>query len=329
MTDQKIRFLSGEEVKRALPMNEAIEAMKGAFIKLSADQVVAPPRTHLDIEENNGVALVMPVYIPGGKYMELKLITLFGNNPEKGLPLIHALVTVVDIKDGRPLAIMDGTSLTAIRTGAASGAATDLLARENAHTAAIFGAGHQGMTQLEAVCAVRDIREAYIFDIDEQRGREFAGEMSEKLNIPVHAAHSKEELQKADIICTATTSVEPVFADNDLKPGVHINAVGSYKPHVREIPGETVIRARVIVDHRASSLTEAGDLIIPMKEGLIGEEHISAEVGEIASGKIMGRMSNEEITFFKSVGNAVQDLAAASLGLEKAEQLDLGIKLSL
>jgi ornithine cyclodeaminase/alanine dehydrogenase-like protein (mu-crystallin family) len=262
--------------------------------------------------------------------MGLKIVTLYGENAARGLPRIQALVVVLDAATGTPLAVMDGASLTAIRTGAASGAATDLLARPDASVAAIFGAGPQARTQLEAVCAVRPIRRAMIFDASAERAEALAGAMATQLGIPVRAAATPAEaLVGADVVCTATTAVEPVFADRDVAPGTHINAVGSYKPTVREIPGETVRRARVVVDSREAALAEAGDLLIPMAQGLIGKDHIGAELGEIVAGLKRGRESPAEVTLFKSVGVAVQDLAAANRVLAVAERLNLGTEVAL
>lgn len=315
-----LKFFTAEDIERALPMHQAIESAKEAFIQLSSGQAVAPPRTHLEAPEYKTTALIMPSYLPKFKQIGLKLISLCDNNPGKGLPLVHALVIVMDAATGIPLAVMDGSYLTALRTGAASGAATDVLAREDARVVAIFGAGIQGRTQLEAVAAVRPVRKAYVIDLDAERARRYAREMGEKLSIELEVAKSTEALAEADIICTATTSPKPVFLDQELKPGVHINAIGSYKPHVREIPGETVVRAKIIVDQRDSSLSEAGDLIIPLQQGLINERHIYAEIGEILAGLKPGRSSENEITLFKSVGNAIQDLAAASSVLKNAEK---------
>jgi ornithine cyclodeaminase/alanine dehydrogenase-like protein (mu-crystallin family) len=313
-----MRFFSAEDVKKALPMRAAVEAVKNAFIQLSDGEAVVPGRIHMDIPEHGLTALVMPSYLPKIQRLGLKLISLCRKNPAKGLPFAQAVVLVMDAVNGTPLAVMDGAAVTAIRTGAASGAATNVLARGEARVAAVFGAGIQGRAQLEAVCAVRPIKKAYVFEPDEQRAELYAREMSHKVSIEVKVSVSAADLREADIVCTATTSSEPVFSDGDLKSGVHINAVGSYKPEVREIPPETVCRAKVIVDHRESSLAEAGDLIIPLRQGLITESHIYAELGEVLSGKIPGRTSDDEITLFKSVGNAVQDLAAACLVLQNA-----------
>jgi len=328
--ERRLRFLSGQDVARALPMRDAVEAMKEAFRQISAGEAVVPPRTHIAVASPPGDALFMPAYVPATRRMGLKIVTLFGDNVARGLPRIQALVIVLDAATGSPLAVMDGTSLTAIRTGAASGAATDLLARPDANVAAIFGAGPQAQTQLEAVCVVRPIRRAMIFDPSAGRAEALAREMAPRLGIAVLAARSPAEaLAGADIVCTATTSVEPVFADRDVAPGTHINAVGSYKPTVREIPAETVRRARVVVDHRPAALAEAGDLIIPMEQGLIEKDHIYAELGEIIAGLKKGRESPEQVTLFKSVGVAVQDIAAANQVLAGAERLNLGTDLTL
>jgi len=246
------------------------------------------------------------------------------------LPLIHALVVVVDAATGRPAAVMDGTYLTALRTGAVSGAATDLLSREDAQVAAVFGAGAQGRTQLEAVCAVRSIREAWVYDVVSEQAADYASEMSQRLSLPVRVADAPvEAVRQADVICTATTSSAPVFEDAYVRPGTHINAVGAYTPEMQEIPVETVQRAKVVIDHRAASLAEAGDLLIPLEQGLITEDHIYAELGQIAAGRKPGRASAEEITLFKSVGVAVQDVAAAGAVLEAARRQNLGIEVAL
>jgi ornithine cyclodeaminase/alanine dehydrogenase-like protein (mu-crystallin family) len=304
--------------------------MKGAFAQLSTGQADVPLRAVLDVPRHNGVTLFMPGYLAADDHMAVKVVSVFDDNPARGLPLIHALVVVVDATTGAPAAVMDGTYLTALRTGAASGAATDLLARQDARTAAIFGAGVQGRTQLEAVCAARPIQETWIYDLSPERAAAFADDMSRQLSLPVRvAATPTEAVRQADVICTATTSSSPVFQDGDLQPGTHINAVGAYTPQTREVPPETVLRARVVIDHHESSMAEAGDLLIPLGQGLMTKDHIYAELGEIAAGIKPGRSSPEEITLFKSVGVAVQDVAAASAVLATAQRLGLGTEADL
>lgn len=329
MSEHILRFLSARDVARALPMGEAVEAMKQAFRLLAAGQVVMPARTHIAATEPPGDALFMPSYVPADQAMGIKVVTVYPGNRASGLPVIQALMLVLDATTGSPVAVMDGTALTAIRTGAASGAATDLLANSDASVAAIFGAGPQARTQLEAVCTVRRIRQARVLDPDAPHAAAFAREMAERLAVPVGPVRSSAEaLADADIVCTATTSTVPVFADAELSPGVHINAIGSYKPTVREIPGETVRRARVVVDHLPAALAEAGDLLIPIADGLIGRGHIWAELGDIVAGTRPGRESPEQITLFKSVGLAVQDLCAASVILANAARHGLGTALA-
>ncbi len=326
----KLRVLSAEDVRTALPMAEAVEAMKAAFAQLSAGRANVPLRTPIEVPAHNGVTLFMPAYLADDDQMAIKIVSVFNDNPALGLPLIHALVVVVDATTGIPRAAMDGTYLTALRTGAVSGAATDLLARSNSRVAAIFGAGAQGRTQLDAVCAVRPIEQAWVFDIKTEQAAAYADEMSAQLSRPVRVAESPTDaLRQADVVCTATTSSTPVFDDADLQPGVHINAVGAYTPQMQEVPAETVERATVVIDHHESSMAEAGDLIIPIKQGRIGEDHIYAELGEIAAGLKLGRVSEDEVTLFKSVGVAVQDVAAGGRVLAAAERLGLGVEVTL
>jgi alanine dehydrogenase len=309
----RLRYITDKEVRRALTMPKAIRAVKEAFIQLSAGQAIVPNRISLEIPESRTTALVMPAYLPRSKRLGLKLISLCEDNPAKGLPMAQAVAILMDAEQGTPLAVLDASYLTAVRTGAASGAATDVLARKEARVAAIFGCGVQGKAQLEAIAAVRPIRKTFVFDINPRAAAAFAKEMRRTLAMDVEPATSPDVLREADVISTATTSSVPVFSDAHLKPGVHINAIGSYKPHVREIPGETIRRAKVFVDQKQACFEEAGDLIIPLRENLIDEGHIRAEIGEVLAGLKPGRGSEDDITVFKSVGNAVQDLAVASL----------------
>ncbi|MDW8068258.1 MAG: ornithine cyclodeaminase family protein [Anaerolineae bacterium] len=326
----RLLVLSQSDVRRALPMRDAVEAMKRAFAQLSTGQAEVPLRVPLPVPRHNGLTLFMPAYLAADDQMAVKIVSVFNDNPARSLPLIHALVVVIDAETGMPVAAMEGASLTALRTGAASGAATDLLARPDAAVVAVFGAGAQGRTQLEGVCAVRPIREARVYDVDPRRAREYAQEMQDRLGIPVRiAASPAEAVRQADVVCTATTSSTPVLDDADIGPGTHINAIGAYTPQMREVPTETVLRARVVVDHRAASLAEAGDLLIPIREGRMTEGHIWAELGEIAAGLKPGRTSPEEVTLFKSVGVAVQDVAAAAAVLEAARRQNLGVEVSL
>jgi ornithine cyclodeaminase/alanine dehydrogenase-like protein (mu-crystallin family) len=307
------KYFPAEDIRRTVAMADAIKVVREALADLSTGRALVPPRTSLEAPGTRTTALVMPACLPRTERIGVKLISLCEDNPARGLPLAQAVTIVMDAKDGTPLAVIDAGYLTAVRTGAASGVATDALARRDARVAAIFGAGVQGRAQLEAIAVVRALRKAFVFDVDAAAAAAFAKEMTARLGLEVEPAASPAALREADIVSTATTSATPVFADGDLKNGVHINAIGSYKPHVREVPGETVRRAAVFVDDRRSALEEAGDLIIPIREGLIDEGHVRAEIGQVLAGLKPGRRAGDEITLFKSVGNAVLDLAVAGL----------------
>lgn len=294
-------------------MRDAIEAMRDAFAQLSRGEVTLPTRVRLDAPGEHGTALFMPCHSTAMKMFSLKLATVFHDNPQRGLPLVQSTVILVEGTTGATLAIMDGASLTAIRTGAASGLATDLLARREACNVAIIGTGVQARTQLEAVCCVRPIRFARVYSRNFEAAERFACETRGQFDISVEpAASAAAAIQDAHIICTATTSTNPVFDDADVSPGTHINAVGSYRPDMMEIPAPTVCRARVVVDHRVSALEEAGDLLAPLHAGLIQESHFATELGDLILGRAAPRSDRDGITLFKSVGIAIQDLMAAS-----------------
>lgn len=326
-------ILNAADVRQALPMTLAVEAMKQAFAAFSSGQALVPPRIHLPIAPHAGVSLIMPSFVDAASTAEqalaVKVASVFDGNPARGLARIQAAVVVLEPDTGRPIALLDGVMLTAIRTAAASGAATDLLARRDSRTVALFGAGVQAITHLFAMCAVRPIERIVICGRTPSKVAALIAEFSGRPAITaelIAADTPRQALTDADIVCCTTTSKSPVFDDADLKPGVHINAVGSYTPQAREVPPETVRRALVVVDSRHAAWEEAGDLIQPLQAGLIGREHIHAELGELVLGRRPGRADDQQITFFKSVGLAVQDAVAARVALENAASLKLGQK---
>lgn len=330
MPPKPIRILSAADVTRALPMPEAIAAMKRAFTLLSAGEVTQQVRTVLEAPERGGNLVFMPSYLAPVDRFAVKVVSLYSGNAARGLARIQSLVALFDGETGCPMAIMEGALLTALRTGAASGAATELLARTDASTAAILGAGVQARAQLEAVCAARPIRRARVYSPSPGRAAGFAAELQERLGLPVEAAaNPAAALRGADVVCTATASTVPVFDDADLPIGAHLNAIGSYQPEVREVPGATVARARIFVDHREAAVAEAGDLLIPLREGLIAGCGSWTELGEVAAGRRPGRTSADEVTLFKTVGVAIQDLVAADAALAAAERLGLGTLVQL
>ncbi|GAB4520783.1 MAG: ornithine cyclodeaminase [Anaerolineae bacterium] len=317
-----LRFLSREDVIRALPMAEAIDGMKAAYRQLSTGRARMPLRGRV-AGEQAGVVLTMPAYLEDSGALGIKLVSVFPQNTT--IPIIHALVIALDPATGQPLAILEGGALTAIRTGAGSGAATDVLALPDASAVAVIGSGVQARTQLAAVCAVRRIEQVFIYS--PTSAHRFAEEMRGVGAIPdaiTVTESANEAVQQAQIVCTATTSAVPVFDGAALQPGTHINAVGSYTPTMQEVDEVTLRRARIYVDSRESVLAEAGELIMALASGAIAEEAILAEIGEVIAETATGRTSRTDITYFKSCGVAVQDAAAAAIALRYAEQHDIG-----
>lgn len=314
----KIRFLSRDDVKKALPMREAIEGMKSAYAQFSLGQAEMPLRGRV-AGENDGLTLVMPAFLKESGDLGVKIVSVYPKNTN--LPIIHAMVLALDAKTGQVLAILEGGSLTAIRTGAGAGAATDVLARPNASSVAIIGSGTQARTQLEAMASVRPIDVAYIYSPNRAHALAFAEEMAEFANTIEIPRNANEAIQEADIICTATTSSVPVFDGKIIKAGTHINGVGSYMPTMQELDEVTMVRSLITVDSREAVLAEAGEIIIAKQKGLC---EIHAEIGEIFAGRKEGRSSAEQITYFKSCGIAAQDAMAAHIALRNAEKYDIG-----
>ena len=327
-----LRILSAEDVRKALPMATAIEAMKQAFGQYSAGRAIVPLRVRLEGASENSAALFMPAVLRDTGEMAVKVVTVYPTNLALGLPTIHALVLALDAQSGRPLALLEGASLTAIRTGAASGAATDLLARNDARTLAIFGSGAQARTQLEAVCTVRSIERAWIFSLDLPGANAMVEQMAGRGPVPdslVIADTAGQAVAEADVICTATTSSTPGFDGADLRPGTHINAIGAFTPTMQEVDSTSVRRAVVFVDSREAAWAEAGDLIIPMQRGEISADKVKGELGEIVNKTILGRESPAQITLFESVGLAVQDAVAAGRAITEAQAQGIGRMIEL
>lgn len=329
MKENKILVLSGKDLKKVLTMPDCISAMNDAFAALYNGEVTVPLRTSIDMVPDNGVALIMPVYSSSISRVAVKTVMINKDNPAKGLPFIHAMVMVFDSSTGAPIALVDGEVITAMRTGAVSGLATKFLAREDARVAAIIGTGAQGETQLEAVCCARAIEKVYVFDLQQERAEMFAVKMAKRLHLEVIAGPSQDALAEVDIVCTSTSSLRPVFSDTQIKRGTHINGVGSYRPDMAEIPAKTLQRAKIVVDQRQGCLAEAGDLIQAIEQGVFTAEHIHGELGEVVTGKIGKRENDEEITVFKTVGIAVQDLVTADLAITLARQAGLGQEIFL
>lgn len=326
-----VLVLTKSDLEYALSMRETIAVIEEAFTELAQGMARVPPRSLINMQEQQGILLTMSAYLAKSKSLVVKAVSVFDQNPVKyGMPTVFAIVIFNDSSTGKPLAIMDGQFLTAMRTGAGSGVATKYLARSNSEIVGIIGAGVQSRTQLLAVCEVREVKKALIYDVIRQRSHEFAMEMSKKLGIDILQVDRAEKAVKGvDILITATTAKKPVINGVWIKPGTHINSIGWMGPDARELDTDTVRKSKLIVDSREAVLSESGDILIPIKEGAITKDHIYSELGEIVVGKKEGRTSEDEITLWKGVGIAIQDAAAAKLAYERAVDKKLGTQVVL
>src|SRR5215813_13377 len=328
-----MRLLTRSDIQQSISMRETVEVVKRAFGGLSTGSADIPLRTVLSLPKHDGVTLFMPGYLSDSESLAVKLVSVHNRNPERNLPLINAVVIVIDPATGQAVAAIEGGYLTALRTGAGSGAATDLLARRDAEVAAIIGAGAQARAQTLAVAAVRPIKRLWIYSRSRRRVEELITDVGPQLgtSIELLAADSPSQaVSEALVICAATTSTSPVFEGADLRPGAHVNGVGSFRPAMQEIDCVTLQRAsKIVVDSREGALTEAGDLLVAIERGEIQSSDIYAEIGEIAAGLKAGREDDDEITYFKSVGNAAQDAAVAQAIYQRALRDDLGVEIDL
>lgn len=324
----KLLILSERDLCTALPMPAAIRAMKDAFAAIASGAAVAPQRMALPIESEAATSLLMGAYVPS-MGLAAKVVSVFPGNRARGKALVNGLVLVLDPTSGEPQALIDGTALTAWRTGAASGAATDLLARNDASVAALIGCGVQARTQLLAIAAVRELAEVRVHARTSQSVRAFCESMQPQVSARLVAAPTAESaVRGAHIVCTATPSHTPVFDGAHLADGAHVNAVGSFTLHMGELDTRTIARSSIFVDEVEAALAEAGELVAAEAAGATRRERWT-ELGHVASGSAPGRTTASEITLFKSVGHAVQDVAAASRALAAARELGLGVEVCL
>ncbi|MGD9713555.1 MAG: ornithine cyclodeaminase family protein [Thermomicrobiales bacterium] len=325
--------LSRTDLKSLIPMKDAVELMKLAFRELSAGRAQAPVRSVLTVNDDPSAMLMMPGYVPENGALGFKTVNFFAGNPKRGLPTIHAIVCLIDPETGIPLAIMEGGFVTALRTGAVSGAASDLMALPDSRTLVVIGAGVQGVTQAAAVCAVRPIERIIAVDVSGDQLARFEASLTEEwpeVDAEVETTtDTGAAVRQADIICTATTARSAVFADADLKPGTHINAVGAFTPEMQEVPIATCGRARIVVDNHEAVLEEAGDLLKAMAAGAITKDDLKLELGHVVDNPALGRTDDREITFFKSVGNAVQDVVVARYAVDQANVRGSGQDITL
>ncbi len=319
----KLRLLSQQDVRQTLGMAQAIELMAEAFTSLSSGAIDAPVRTSLS--NDAGTMLYKPASLPTQRMFGLKIVSTFPGNAAQKLPVTTGLMIVNDSATGLPVALMDAQYLTALRTGAAAGLATRVLANPDTTVAALFGTGGQAVCQLRALLAVLPLETVYVFSRCQEWAESFCQTQATLVgDCRLVATASTQVLRDCGVISTATTSKVPLFADEELSAGTHLNGIGSYTPAAAEIPPHTVARAEVVVDQRAAALKEAGDLLQPIAQGLLPEGFAPAELGEVLLGTRAGRSNREQTTFFKSVGNAAQDIVCAAAVLRHAEQNGVG-----
>lgn len=312
-----MRLIRAADLERACSMADAIDAVGEGFIALSDGRAHVPVRIHIPIEAE-GLVAAMPASLEGSPYYAVKVVGIAPAAPGAGLPLISATVLLGDAETGAPVALLEGTALTSLRTGAAGGLAARALAAPDAGIVAIFGAGAQARTQLSAVLEVRNIEDVRVTSRDPQHASDFvAWARSRHPDVRIRAADAGDAIDGAGIVIAATSSPTPVFDGRSLAPGAHVTGVGSHRPDMRELDADTMRGARVVVDQRAGALAEAGELA-----GLGPDDVV--EIGEVLSGKAAGRTSRGERTVFKSVGNGIQDLVVAALAYERAKALGLG-----
>ena len=326
----KVLIAKQDEVVQLLPMDECIEVMVEALKMLSGGDAILPLRTMLVLPDGQNLMGLMPSYLGGLQAVGLKVITAFPTNYGSEYDTHQGAVILFDTQHGLLRAIVDGTAITAIRTAAVSGVATRLLARADAGDLGIIGAGTQARTHLEAMLNVRKIRRVRVFSHPLEGAAGFARRESNRHGIEVEVKETAQAaVEGADLICTTTTAKKPVLLGVWVAPGAHINAVGAFQPTARELDTAAVVNARLYVDRRESTINEAGEFLIPKQEGVIGDDHIVGELGEVLMGKVPGRRSPAEITLFKSLGIAVEDLAAAHYVLKKAGEKNLGAWLDI
>ena len=321
-----VRILNQAEVTALLPMEECIEVMDRALRTLGRGDAQLPLRTVLRLPEGKGFFGVMPARLGEPAALGLKAIGVFPGNEGSQLDSHQGLVILFSTETGSPIAVLDASSITAIRTAAVSGVATRILAREEAGDLALLGTGVQARSHLAAMQAVRRLRRVRAFGPNPERLRSFVTWARERLGVTVEPMPAAgDAVTGADLICTVSASPTPVVEAGWVRDGAHINAVGSSIPTARELDTATVVRARLFVDRLESARAEAGDFLIPRQEGAIGDGHILGELGDLLLGRMVGRTGPSELTIFKSLGIAIEDLAAAHHVLQKAEAQGVGI----
>jgi ornithine cyclodeaminase len=323
-------ILTRGDVERLLPMKACISLMADALAARARGNAVQPLRTILRLPDGSGLMGAMPAWVGNPSALGVKIVSIFPANAAAGRDSHQGAVLLIDATSGVLLAVLEAGAVTAIRTAAVSGVATDRLARPGADDLAILGAGVEATTHLAAISAVRTLSRVRIWNRTPARAERLVRLAAEWHGLRAEVCATAEAaVRGASIVCTTTASKQPVLEGRWLAPGVHINAVGSSTKDARELDSDLVRRATLFVDARESALNEAGDLLVPMAEGLVGPDHIAAELGEVLIGQHPGRRADEEITLFKSLGLGIEDVASARFVVSEAERLGVGQRASL
>jgi len=326
----ELRLISSKEVSQLLPMSECIELMEQTLSNMARGLCDVTQRQGMWLPEKQGVLGTMPAFDSGIGRFGAKLMSVFPGNHAKGLESHQGIVMLFDENGGKPLAIINANEITAIRTAAVSAVATRHLSNQDSNHLLILGCGVQAYKHIEAILQVRKIDKISVWDLHSTAAEKLAQKVSSKFQINVDIQTGKAaQTNGADIICTLSPAKEPILFGKDLEPGVHVNAVGSCNPMSREIDTPLVLKSKIYVDKKEATFNEAGDILIPMKEGIIDKNHVLGELGEVCIHKIPGRTSSEEITLFEALGIAVEDLAAASYIYDQAIQKEMGVTVNL
>jgi alanine dehydrogenase len=321
-----VLILDRKAVESLVDMREAIKAIEKVFLEFHEGKAVSPKRLIINVAKHKGLMYYMPSYLSESESLAIKIVAQYDENLKYGLPTILASILLSDPQNGKPLAMMEGAYLTALRTGAASGVATKYLARRDSKVVGVIGTGVQARTQIWAMTEVlRNIAKVKAYDVSPGRVEGFAKDISQKLGLDVETVEtSKQCVENSDLIVVASTSRVPVLDGNWLTKGTHVNSIGVSGPEGRELDDTTIKKAKIVVDTKEGVLAETGDLIVPIKRGIISQENIYAELHEIVGGKKPGRTSDDEVTCWKAVGMAIEDAAVAKLVYDKAKKEGIG-----
>ncbi len=321
--------LTSDDVESILTINDTISILEKSFIELSRKQVNMTDRDVFVLEDKNGWFGIMSAHMKNMAALGTKLVTVFPKNIEINKPTTQAVISLIDVNTGELIGIIDGSLITGMRTGATTGIATKYLSKKNSSKLSILGSGFQSKFQLMAICSVRHIKEIFINSPSINSKSDYIHELEDLLDIPIIIEKNITKLLNTDILVTSTTSPTPLFDGNLLDNGIHINCIGAHTKETREVDLRTIEKSKVVVDERSAALREAGELIIPIQNGEITDNIIYAELAEIVSGQKPGRLTDDEITLFKSMGLSLEDISTAKFVFDKAIEKGLGQNITL